>query len=81
MVKGDEDDNFQAVNELEDNDNIEVKQDEASEQPRSHDKLSRGSQAKRGNSWGFGGLGEFFAIQAPRLASLSKLSDLSLKQT
>ena len=59
MVKGDEDDNFQAVNELEDNDNLEVKQDEASEQPRSHDKLSRGQSSearKQLGVWGFRGV-------------------------
>ena len=60
MVKGDEDDNFQAVNELEDNDNLEDKQDEASEQPRSNDKLEGGSQAKRRNSWGIRGFGGVF---------------------
>ena len=60
MVKGDEDDNFQAVNELEDNDNLEDKQDEGSEQPRSNDKLEGGSQAKWRNRWQFGGFGGVF---------------------
>ena len=54
--KGDEDDNFQAVNELDNNDNLEDKQDE---QPRNHDELVGGSQAKRGNSRGVWGRCKF----------------------
>ena len=55
MFKGDVDDNFQAVNELEDNDNLEDKQDEASEQPRS----LRGQSSKASKQLGFlgGGVG------------------------
>ena len=76
MVKGDEDDNFQVVNELEYNDNIENKQDEPSAQPRSHDKLVGGSQAKRGNSWGVWGRCKFGG--APKIMGFLQYKHLDL---